>query len=101
MLIVQLADQLWRGGYDLEMAKMREDNAFLVAVLEALRVVAIMLNPVTPDLSAKVYGQLGFGAEYATLAWGDAEWGALRAAGRTPPRTSWGPPLPPRVLARR
>ena len=69
----------WTAFKQGDAAAQAEAARTLVAVLEALRVVAIMLNPVTPDLSAKVYGQLGFGAEYATLAWGDAEWGALRA----------------------
>lgn len=59
--------------------------AVLVAVLEAVRVVAVLLSPVTPGLSARIYQQLGFTQQqFEALSWADAEWGALRAGHATP-----------------
>lgn len=59
--------------------------AALVAVLEAVRVVAVLLSPVTPSLSARIYAQLGLPEEaFAALRWSDAEWGALRAGHAMP-----------------
>ena len=58
----------------------------LVAVLEAVRVVAVLLAPVTPQLSGKIYGALGYGPEvYKSLSWGDASWGILPQGQSTPP----------------
>lgn len=57
----------------------------LAAVLEAVRVVAVLLSPVTPALAARIYQQLGFSEQqFAALAWADTEWGALRAGHETP-----------------
>lgn len=62
-----------------------EAAAVLVAVLEAVRVVAVLLSPVTPSLSRRIYAQLGYSAEeFDALRWGDAAWGGL-AAGRAMP----------------
>ncbi|KAL4424484.1 hypothetical protein ABPG77_006793 [Micractinium sp. CCAP 211/92] len=59
--------------------------AALVAVLEAVRVVAVLLSPVTPSLSARIYRQLGLPEEaFAGLQWSDTEWGALRAGHAMP-----------------
>ncbi len=58
----------------------------LVAVLEAVRIVAVLLAPVTPQLSGKIYGALGYGPEvYRALSWGDASWGKLPQGQATPP----------------
>lgn len=47
-----------------------------MAVLEALRIVAVLMAPITPALSLKIYSQLGFSeADYAELSWGDSSWG--------------------------
>ena len=52
----------------------------LVAVLEALRVVAVLLAPVTPRFSASLYAALGLPEDaHARLRWSDAAWGALGA----------------------
>lgn len=57
-----------------------------MAVLEAVRVVAALLSPVTPQLSARIYGALGYRPEvYEGLSWGDASWGALPQGQATPP----------------
>lgn len=54
--------------------------AALVAVLEAVRVVAVIMCPVTPALSSRIYAGLGMTAEqYESLRWGDSEWGGLPA----------------------
>ena len=48
----------------------------LTEVLEAIRIVAVLLNPVTPTLSCAVYRQLGFSDQKsASLELRDAEWG--------------------------
>lgn len=55
-----------------------EAAAVLAAVLEAVRVVAVLLSPVTPALSQRIYAQLGLGEErWRALSWQDTEWGAL------------------------
>ncbi len=57
-----------------------------MAVLEAVRVVAVLLAPVTPQLSGKIYGALGYGpGVYESLSWGDASWGILPQGQSTPP----------------
>ncbi|PSC70792.1 methionine-tRNA mitochondrial [Micractinium conductrix] len=59
--------------------------AVLAAVLEAVRVVAVLLSPVTPALSTRIYTQLGFSEQQAAaLSWADTEWGTLRAGHATP-----------------
>ena len=54
-------------------------QASLVAVVEAVRVVAVLLLPVTPSLSRRIYQQLGFSEEdWLGLTWEkDAKWGKL------------------------
>ena len=54
--------------------------ASLVAVLEAVRIVAVMLSPVTPALSRRIYQQLGLGAEVMDgLCWEEStKWGELK-----------------------
>ncbi len=57
-----------------------------MAVLEAVRIVAVLLSPVTPRLSSEIYGALGYGPEaYKGLSWGDASWGGLPEGQATPP----------------
>ena len=58
----------------------------LVAVLEAVRIVAVLLTPVTPALSGRIHAALGYSPEeYGALRWADAAWGGLRAGQATPP----------------
>uniref|UniRef100_A0A1D2A4I3 methionine--tRNA ligase n=1 Tax=Auxenochlorella protothecoides TaxID=3075 RepID=A0A1D2A4I3_AUXPR len=58
----------------------------LVAVLEAVRIVAVLLSPVTPSLSHAILRQLGQEAAAAGQpAWSDAAWGKLQAGTRLPP----------------
>lgn len=62
-----------------------EAAVVLAAVLEAVRVVAVLLSPVTPALSARIYQQLGFSPEqHAVLTWADTEWGGLQQGHGTP-----------------
>lgn len=59
--------------------------AALADVLEAVRIVAVLLQPVTPSLSKRVYLQLGYSeVEYKALTWHDAQWGGLVANHATP-----------------
>lgn len=52
----------------------------LVAVMEALRIVAVMLAPVTPSLSRRIYSQLGYGDDtFHNLTWTDTRWGGIPA----------------------
>lgn len=58
----------------------------LLAILEASRVMALLLAPITPQLSHRIYTQLGFTDEqYQTATWQDTAWGMLRAAQPLPP----------------
>jgi hypothetical protein len=57
----------------------------LLAVLESVRVVAVLLAPVTPQLSQRIYEQLGLGEHFEGLEWErDATWGKLKAGHVTP-----------------
>ena len=48
----------------------------LLAVLETVRIVAVMLSPITPALAQRVYLQLGFSeAEAGGRRWEHAQWG--------------------------
>ncbi len=61
-----------------------EAEVVLYSVLELVRLCAILLAPVTPDLSERIYQQLGFApASYQQLMWQDTAWGGL-PAGQTP-----------------
>ena len=52
----------------------------LVSILEALRIVAIALSPITPTLSRKIYEQLGLGQFHAdSMGWEETAWGGLRS----------------------
>jgi methionyl-tRNA synthetase len=54
--------------------------------MEAVRVVAVMLAPVTPSLSRRIYMQLGFSDEvFASLTWEDTKWGCI-GQGQTVPK---------------
>lgn len=55
----------------------------LVAVMEAVRIVAVMLSPITPALSSRIYAQLGFSEEqFTAVRWEDAQWGCIPTAHR-------------------
>lgn len=50
----------------------------LVAVIEAVRIVAVLLLPVTPGLSRKIYQQIGFtDDQWLGVQWKDSSWGSL------------------------
>ncbi|CDP00066.1 unnamed protein product [Coffea canephora] len=52
----------------------------LVIVLEAMRIIAIVLSPVTPSLCLRIYNQLGYTEDqFDTITWSDAKWGGLKA----------------------
>ena len=60
--------------------------ADLLAVLEASRIMALMLAPITPQLSHRIYSQLGFtDAQYRAATWKDTRWGMLEAQKMLPP----------------
>ena len=64
----------------------RDAGLALVAVLEAVRIVAVLLAPVTPALSGRMYAALGYSTEqYGRVMWADAAWGGLRQGQSTPP----------------
>ncbi|XP_030928761.1 methionine--tRNA ligase, chloroplastic/mitochondrial [Quercus lobata] len=51
----------------------------LVIILEALRIIAIALSPVTPSLCWRVYAQLGFSKDqFDTATWSETKWGGLK-----------------------
>lgn len=48
----------------------------LQEVLEAARIVAVMLSPIVPALARLIYLQLGFTDQhFEALTWQDAHWG--------------------------
>ncbi|QDZ20826.1 methionine--tRNA ligase [Chloropicon primus] len=62
----------------------KEDRAkaeeTLVSIMEALRIVAIAISPITPRLSGKIYTQLGLGEfDPENVSWEDTAWGGLRS----------------------
>ena len=66
------------GGCAMQGSTEEKEQASLVLleVLEAARVVAVMLTPIAPALARLVYLQLGFSdQEFDTLTWADAQWG--------------------------
>jgi methionyl-tRNA synthetase len=64
-----------------------EAGAALTAVLEAVRITAVLLTPVTPALSARIMGQLGIKEEGGPTRWEEAGWGGLRSGHATPKPT--------------
>jgi methionyl-tRNA synthetase len=62
-----------------------EAAAVLASVLEAVRIVAVMLSPVTPALSRRIYQQLGLGDDaFDGLLWeAGTQWGELKAGHET------------------
>lgn len=53
-----------------------EAGLVLLEVLEAARVVAVMLSPIVPALARLVYLQLGYtDQQFESLTWQDAHWG--------------------------
>ncbi|KAK4412386.1 Methionine--tRNA ligase, chloroplastic/mitochondrial [Sesamum alatum] len=52
----------------------------LVIVLEAIRIVAIVLSPITPSLSLRIYTQLGYSEDqFNAVSWSETRWGGLKA----------------------
>ncbi|CBI31697.3 hypothetical protein VitviT2T_019216 [Vitis vinifera] len=52
----------------------------LVIILEAMRIIAIALSPVTPRLSLRIYEQLGYTKEqFNATTWSETEWGGLKS----------------------
>ncbi|CAM6034547.1 unnamed protein product [Sphagnum compactum] len=57
-----------------------EASQDLTAVLEAVRILAVALSPVIPELCGRIYSQLGYSkADFESLSWVDTQWGGLRA----------------------
>lgn len=57
----------------------------LVAVLESVRIVAVLLSPITPSLSTRIYLQLGFTqGQIDAVKWDDCLWGQLEAGQEMP-----------------
>lgn len=56
-------------------------GAVMVAVLEAGRILAVALSPITPGLSSRMYQQLGLGEGplHGRVTWADTNWGQLQA----------------------
>ncbi|KAM7492056.1 hypothetical protein LguiA_034977 [Lonicera macranthoides] len=51
----------------------------LVIVLEAMRIIAVALSPITPSLSFRIYSQLGYSEDQFNAAtWNETKWGGLK-----------------------
>ncbi|XP_054824490.1 methionine--tRNA ligase, chloroplastic/mitochondrial [Prosopis cineraria] len=58
----------------------------LVIILEAVRIIAIALSPITPSLSWRIYAQLGYSRhQFDAATWMDTQWGGLKG-GRVMPQ---------------
>ncbi len=68
----------WQGG-DAQKAAAAEA---LLAVLEAVRIVAVLLTPITPRLSQRIMEQLGL--DHQTVSWRDTAWGVLQPGTELP-----------------
>nr|XP_010939065.1 methionine--tRNA ligase, chloroplastic/mitochondrial isoform X2 [Elaeis guineensis] len=52
----------------------------LVIILEAMRIIAIALCPITPSLCLRIYTQLGFSEDqFEAVTWSDTKWGGMKA----------------------
>ncbi|XP_073104181.1 methionine--tRNA ligase, chloroplastic/mitochondrial-like [Elaeis guineensis] len=52
----------------------------LVIILEAIRIIAIALRPITPSLCLRIYMQLGFSKDqFEAVTWSDTKWGGMKA----------------------
>ncbi len=51
-------------------------------MLEAVRIVAVLLAPVTPRLSKRIYEQLGL--DFRSVSWHDTAWGLLKPGEELP-----------------
>ncbi|KAJ0752902.1 putative methionine--tRNA ligase [Helianthus annuus] len=51
----------------------------LVLILEAVRIIAVALSPVTPNLCLRIYRQLGYtDQQFHAATWSDTKWGGLK-----------------------
>ncbi|CAK9181500.1 unnamed protein product [Ilex paraguariensis] len=51
----------------------------LVIILEAMRIIAIALSPITPSLCLRIYTQLGYSEDQFNAAtWSETKWGGLK-----------------------
>ncbi|KAJ0525496.1 putative methionine--tRNA ligase [Helianthus annuus] len=51
----------------------------LVLILEAVRIIAVALSPVTPNLCLRIYRQLGYtDQQFHAATWSDTNWGGLK-----------------------
>lgn len=51
----------------------------LVIILEAMRIIAVALTPVTPRLCQRIYSQLGYSEDqFNATTWDDTKWGGLK-----------------------
>lgn len=57
----------------------------MVAVLEAARILAVAISPITPGLSSRMYQQLGLGEGplQGRVTWADTAWGQLQQGHQT------------------
>ena len=51
-------------------------------MLEAVRIVAVLLAPITPRLSERIFEQLGL--SYQMVSWRETAWGALKSGNELP-----------------
>lgn len=51
----------------------------LVVILEAMRIIAVALSPVAPNLCSRIYHQLGYTQQqFNDVTWNDTKWGGLK-----------------------
>mmetsp|Transcript_11687 Transcript_11687/g.20754 ORF Transcript_11687/g.20754 Transcript_11687/m.20754 type:complete len:564 (+) Transcript_11687:10-1701(+) len=71
-------DQPWTALKKGDALQKEQAIVILCAVLETARVAALVLSPITPSLSLRVYSQLGLSeSEFQAATWEDTVWGGL------------------------
>ena len=56
----------------------------LADVLECMRIVAVLLSPIAPQLSQRMYLQLGFSEDqFKSLTLSDSQWGGMPSHARS------------------
>ena len=62
-----------------------EAGLVLLAALEAARIAAVMLSPITPATSGRIAAQLGFSeSDSVCSTWAGTAWGGLRQGQQVP-----------------
>ena len=81
LVLSQTCSHLMYDGMQGNEEQKAEGQQVLADVLESMRIVAVLLSPIAPQLSCRMYRQLGFSQEQVDmLSADDLHWGGAYAA---------------------